>query len=140
MKFKLLKGDIEEFALFDEFFPENSSELQIQTGIEVKINIKDERLALSHSVKFENNSDIILKIKSTFYFGFDENTWNDFIKEEAIIIETAKLCRLGEIVVGATRGMLMAKTANTEFSKLILPPIKLGELFQEDLIFNKKSN
>lgn len=139
MKFNLIKGDIEEFAILEEQLPENLNDLIVDNSIRAKLNISDKQIALINTVKYLVKEKNLLKIRSVFYFQIDDCSWNELIKQNKLIFEKEKIQHLGIIITGATRGMLMAKCINTPYSKYILPPINIRELFYEDLIFEKEN-
>lgn len=140
MKFSLIKGDIEEFAILEENLPENLDNLFVDSGIRAKLNVKDKRIALINTVKYILNDKSLLKIRSVLYFQIEESSWNELIKEDKIVFEKDKIQHLGIITIGATRGMLIAKCMNTPYSKLILPPININKLLNEDIIFETEAS
>lgn len=135
MKFSLIKGDIEEFAILEEKLPENLDDLLVDNSIRAKLNVSDKRIALANTVVYILEKKNLLKIRSVLYFQIDDSSWNDLIEDNKIILKKEIIQHLGIITTGATRGMLIAKCMNTPFSKLILPPISISKLLHEDIIF-----
>lgn len=138
MKFSLNKGEIDEFAIIEENLPEDLNNLYIDTNVKVKLSVSDKAVAIVNTVKYINIEKVILKITSTLYFKIEEESWQNLIKGENIIFEKEKVQHLGAIVIGTTRGMLIAKCQNTPYSKIILPPISVKELLPEDIIFKNE--
>lgn len=136
MKFSLVKGDIDEFAILDDKLPDNLDKLLVDNSIRAKIDVKEKILALVNTVKYISHDKDLLKIRSILYFKIEESSWNEINKNNKIIIEKKYLQHMGIIIIGATRGMLIAKCNNTVFSKLILPQIKISDLLFEDIIFD----
>lgn len=137
MKFSLIKGDIEEFAILEEKLPENTDDLLVDNSIRVRLNVTDRRIALVNTVIYILDIKNLLKIRSVLYFQIEESSWNELIKEDKIIFKKDTIQHLGIITTGATRGMLIAKCMNTPYSRLILPPININKLLYEDIVFEK---
>jgi len=139
MKFRLIKGDIDEFAIFEESLPTNLDNLTIDNKISVKINVEDKKIALVNTVKYIDGDKSLLKITSILFFQIDENSWKDSIVDNQIIVSKESIQKMGSITAGATRGMLIAKCLNTPFSQLILPPVNISKMIGEDLKFTLSS-
>lgn len=135
MKFSLIKGDIEEFAILEDNLPENLQDLSVENNIRVKLSTSEKQIGIVNTVKYILDNKSLLKIRSVLYFQIENSSWKDLIKENKIIFEKDKIQHLGIITTGATRGMLIAKCTNTPYSKLILPPINIGKLLYEDIVF-----
>lgn len=137
MKFSLIKGDIEEFAILEETIPDNLNDLFVENNIKVKVDVVNKKIALVNVIKYVTNDKSLLKITAVLYFKIDETSWSDMIKGDEIIIEKEKIQHLGTITIGATRGMLIAKCMNTPFSTLTLPLVSIDDLLFDDIVFNK---
>lgn len=136
MKFSLVKGEIEEFAILDDRLPDNLEDLMVDCSIRAKLNVQSKSIGIVNIIKYSINDKILLKITSVIYFQIEDNSWKELVTDDKIIFSKEKLHHLGIIVTGATRGMLIAKCANTPFSALILPPINVSKLLNEDIVFD----
>lgn len=136
MNFSLIKGDIEEFAILEDNLPENLQDLSVENNIRVKLSITDKQIGIVNTVRYILDNRSLLKIRSVLYFQIEDSSWQELIKESKIVFEKDKIQHLGIITTGSTRGMLIAKCMNTPFSKLILPPVNIGKLLYEDIVFD----
>lgn len=138
MKYRLLNGDIDEFAIFSEEIPIQASDIMIENAISVKLNVEEKKIALVNTIFYLLNEEKLLKLKSTLYFKIVDESWDEMIVDKNLVIPKEKIQHLGIISTGTSRGILIAKTANTPFSKLILPPVKVQEILYEDIVFELK--
>lgn len=136
MKFSLINGDIQEFAILEEKIPDNLNDLFVENQIKVQVDVVNKKIALVNVVKYVTNDKSLLKITAILYFKIDESSWNDMIKGDEVVFEKQNIQHLGTITIGATRGMLIAKCMNTPFSKLTLPLTNIDDLLYEDIVFN----
>lgn len=80
----------------------------------------------------DNLSTSILEIAN--HFQIDENSWKSFeIKDGKLILPQGFATHLLVFTLGTLRGVLHAKTENTEFNKYFLPTINTTEMIQGDL-------
>ena len=135
MKYHLLNGEIDEFAIFSEDIPVNKTDITIENSISVKLSIETKKIVLINTIFYLNKEEKLLKLKSSLYFKIPDDSWDGLIVDNTIIIPKENIQHLGIIVTGTSRGILIAKTANTPFSRLILPPIKINDLLHEDIKF-----
>ncbi|MEJ5053430.1 hypothetical protein [Sphingobacterium sp. MYb382] len=137
MKFKLIKGEIEEFAIIEDKIPEDLDNIIVKCGIIAKINPNEKIIAIYNTVRFCIGIKDLLKIKSVLYFKIHADTWDSLIFEEEIILKKTQVQHFGIITIGATRGMLIAKTNNTPYSSMLLPPLNINDIINEDIKFLK---
>lgn len=134
MEFKLLKGEIEKFVITSYNIPEDISKVIVESRFSIKVNVEEKIIALTHIFGYTNNhEEKLLKIESTLYHEVTESTWENFIQDKKVIIPKGIIQHFGILSIGATRGMLIAKTADTPFSKLIVPPVNIGRILNENV-------
>jgi hypothetical protein len=136
MKFSLIKGDIKEFAIIDDNLPSDLEGLLVDNGIKAKLNTSEKVLALENTVKYALDDKILLKIVSVMYFKIEDSSWDKIISDGQIVFNKDTLRHFGIITIGATRGMLIAKCVNTPMSKVILPPMNIDKLLNQDITFS----
>lgn len=129
--FKLIRIQTKEFASFKENFISESLSLTI--NLSVGVNNEEHAVALTPSLTFlsEENKPV-LKISASCEFAIQPDKWKDFITETSIIIPEGLLKHLLMITIGTVRGILHAKTENTDLNKILLPTINVHELINKN--------
>jgi hypothetical protein len=133
--FKLIRIQTKEFASFKENF--TSESLSISINLSVGVDNKNHALALTPSFTFlsEENKPI-LKISASCEFAIIPDKWKDFITGKSIIIPESLLKHLLMITIGTVRGILHARTENTDLNRVLLPTISVNELINKDHVVN----
>ncbi|GEM66255.1 hypothetical protein SF1_42370 [Sphingobacterium faecium NBRC 15299] len=138
MKFKLIKGEVEEFAILEDKLPDDIDKLLINCNIQAKVNIDEKIIGITNAVKYSLESKTLLKIKSTLYFKIHEDSWSEFERDTTVVLKKDKVQHFGIIAIGATRGMLIVKTVNTPYSSILLPPLNINKIIDDDIILEVK--
>lgn len=137
MEFKLLKGEIDKFVITSYNVPQDLNKVVVESKFSIKVNTEEKVIALTHIFSYINNhEEKLLNITSTMYHEVLESTWKSFITNNKIIIPKDVIQHFGILSIGATRGMLIAKTADTPFSKLIVPPVNIKKILKDDIEIN----
>lgn len=138
IKFKLSGIDIEEFAILEKNFIENK-DIGFQHGLSFEIDDENKLIACIVTFEFLCKDNIFLKLQTRNHFSINLKCWQEtLLKTNEIIIPKGLLAHLATIGVGTARGVLLAKTENTEFSKFIIPLINLQEMIQEDMVIENE--
>ena len=135
VKFALNGIKIEQFAILEENYDPNKIEISLGTGLQFKIDNKNEQIACFLSFEFIQKEKIFLKIQVSCHFKIEKSAWNSFIKEDNLVVSKGLLAHLAMITTGTARGALFAKTEGTPFSKYIVPTINVEEMIKEDALF-----
>jgi hypothetical protein len=127
----------EQFAIIDESFTD-SKEINIRTDIGFGLD-KDNRMVRVHlKISFLCLEQPFLLLEVAVYFIIKPESYELFLNEDKTLLTLpAGIAQhLGVIAVGTARGILHAKTENTEYNKFFLPTLNLVELVKEDVVFN----
>lgn len=132
---KLIRIQTKEFASFKENY--TSESLSLTINLSVGVNNDGHAVALTPSITFlsEDNKPI-LKISASCEFAIQPDKWKEFITETSIVIPESLLKHLLMITIGTIRGILHAKTENTDLNKILLPTINVSELINKDHVVN----
>lgn len=128
----------EEFAIIkDAFNPGNSLEIQHELGFGT--DKENQKIYVRKLARFQHpSSGPIIVIAISCHFVINPENWEDFKVEDSgvIIIPKDFATHLAMLVVGTLRGVLHAKTENTDFNKFIFPPFNVTSLVPNDVIFD----
>lgn len=133
-RFKMIGIEVPEFAIITEKDSiENGS---IENSVQFSYNIEENIVAVHFTVIFKEENDVFLKIKIECTFIVEPSDWK--------VITTKKVLPKGFLrhitfqSVGALRGILFSKLEKTCYTNLILPPINVEDMIENDLSINIK--
>lgn len=134
VSFALRKIETKQFAFIEEAFTKDS-----QTSLNVKLRFsvnKEMRMIDSAAiVKFIANENVFLLIEISCFFEIKDTSWRNYITDDGkISVPKGILRHLAMHTVGTLRGVLHAKTENTDFYKYFLPPINVEAMISDDLL------
>lgn len=133
--FRLRKIKTVQFATIGEA-PEEG-EIEITAGIDFAIDAKNHQISCTTRFEFlfDGNRFIILSVTCDFEVGPD--TWKNRIKtdEQKHSFDANFMQHLGVVTVGTARGVLHAKTEDTDFNKFFLPTVNVTQIVPEDVEF-----
>lgn len=126
IQYKYVQIKTEQFAtLIDDV--SQVSDIEIQTGLEIKANKENKQIGVYLSFEYLLNENPILIIKTSNHFIIEESSWEDLCsdKGDKLLLPEDFSLHLIKLSVGTTRGILHEKTVNTSFNRLILPSITI---------------
>lgn len=128
----------EEFAIIkDAYISDNP--LEIQHELSFGADKENQKIYVRKLARFQHpGSGPIIVIAISCHFVINPENWEDFKVEgsERIIIPKDLAIHLSMLVVGTLRGVLHAKTENTDFNKFIFPPFNVTSLVPDDVVFD----
>lgn len=124
----------EEFAILEKF-PKVENDMGFNTEIQFTIYEETKEMTCFVSVEFIIKKIKLLKLKVACHFAVKPENWEDFTVENRLIVPKDFLVHLAMIAVGTTRGVLHAKTENTEYQLFAMPLIDVQNVITEDEIF-----
>lgn len=133
--FQLVDITTEQFALLEENFVE-SEQVSLKTGIDFKIDFDNKLLGCEAKFVFGQNEVMFLMIEVACHFEVKKKDWESFKIEERFVVPSYFLEHLAVLTVGTTRGVLFAKTENTQFSQFIIPTVNIAQMKIEDGVFS----
>lgn len=135
IKFALRKITTLQFATVD------SVQVQLDT---INLNygfgfgLNEENKIVGCSVKFEffSNSNLFIVINVLCDFAIEPESWESFIDKEknVMVLPISIATHLATLTVGTARGILHAKTENTDFNKYFIPTINVTDSLKEDVV------
>jgi len=127
----------EQFAIVEESYTD-ATDINLRTDIAFGLD-KDKRMVRVHlKISFLCREQPFLLLEVAVYFIIRPESIESFLNEDKNLLTLpANFAQhLGVIAVGTVRGILHAKTENTEFNKFYLPTLNLVDLVKEDVVFN----
>lgn len=131
--FRLADIVTEQFATFD-ISADCENNIQLTTDIETGFNAEDKVIGIMAKFTFKANSEPFIVVEGGCYFEIEPQKWDSMIIENTITFPKEFIRHLAVITVGTTRGILHAKTENTEFNQYHLPTVNVTEIITEDSI------
>jgi len=127
----------EQFATIEDSF-DREGEINLSTGLNFAFEKDLKMIAVFTKFEFESNAKPFLIVETSCHFNINPDAWQMFGNEDTgnVVIPKNFMQHLTMIAIGTARGVLHAKTENTEFNSLILPTINATELVQEDVEAN----
>lgn len=134
VSFALRKIETKQFAIIDEAFTQNS---QASLNMKLRFSVNKEMRMIDSSamVRFLANGNVFLLIEIGCFFEIKDTSWLNYITDDGkISVPKGILRHLAMHTVGTLRGVLHAKTENTDYNKFILPPINVEAMIPDDLL------
>ena len=134
IKFQLVNITTEQFAVIEDAFDTENKNVSFSVNIDFGID-KEQKLIISNvKVQFEQNKSVFLIIEVSNQYIVDDTAWNEQINiKNKYIIPKGFATHLMVLTIGTLRGVLHAKTENTEFNRFILPTLNVSELIDSDI-------
>lgn len=134
--FALKKITTEQFAILADAYKQGK-DAEMTTQISFAINPANRMLGVKILFRFSHGSATFLLLEASCHFDIAKDGWNAVKQEnEKLIFPVGFIQHLSMITVGTARGILHAKTENTELNQFIIPTINLTEILKEDLVFD----
>lgn len=133
--FTLAKINTMQFATIEMQIDEQA-EIDIQANIDYGVSNENKRALCITKFEFQYKSKPIIILEVNCEFQFDDKTWKSLSNKTEIKLPTGLLQHLAVLTIGTVRGILHAKTENTEYNKYYLPTLNITEMIQEDLKFS----
>lgn len=136
--FKLGGIFVDQFATIKSLYKEGTDKVSFGHGIRVDV-ANDEmslRLRFNAAFKMSKQEAPFLMIEAGCIFNFNEPAWEDFRKpkKDKLTIPKPLIHHLMGVTISTVRGILYAKTQDTEFSKFIIQLIPSSNLVKDDIV------
>ena len=132
--FTLAKINTMQFATIEMQIDEQA-EIDIQSNIDYGVSNENKRALCITKFEFQYESKPIIILEVNCEFQFDDKTWKSLSDKTDIELPAGLLQHLAVLTIGTVRGILHAKTENTEYNKYYLPTLNVTEMIKEDLKF-----
>lgn len=138
--FALAKVTTEQFAIIAENF-KNGSEIKLHINFRFAADNKQKVVAVFNSFVFETEEKQFLLIEAGCHFAIAPDSWEKMYDKELnkLVVPKGFLQHMGMLTVGTNRGILHAKTENTNFNQFHIPTVNVAELIKKDSVFEFKS-
>ena len=137
--FALRGMNTEQFATFPDLYDEDKDVLFWQ-GYEYGADPDSHFVGVLTEYRFAHGETPFLTIKISCHFEVIIDAWKEMLSEDeqSITLDPGFLGHLLMLTIGTCRGVLHAKTENTEFNQYLLPAINVAELITEPLTIEFK--
>jgi|TARA_B110000908_G_scaffold30968_1_gene36787 hypothetical protein len=132
--FQLVDITTEQFAMVKENYTKET-ETSLKTGIDFKIDIENNIIGCDASFIFSQEEKMFLLLEVGCHFNVKKKDWEGFETDGKLVVPKYFLEHLAVLTIGTARGVMFAKTENTQFSQFIVPTINVTLLIKEDGIF-----
>lgn len=128
----MIKINTEQFAILSEEIPSELKNVSMETRLQFKVS-KEHRIAPVAKFSFEKDGLPLLIIEVCCEFYIHPEDWSGMIHGDDIVIPQEALEYFSAQTVGTARGILHCKTEGTPFNMLIIPPVNVSSMINEDL-------
>ena len=137
--FALTKVTTEQFAILEDNFVEKE-EIKIEINIRFAADSKRKMIGAFTAFSYEIKNQSFLIIETGCHFNIEPKAWDEMFDETENQIKIPKgfLQHMAMLTVGTTRGVLHAKTENTQFNMYHLPTINVADLIKQDKVIEFK--
>lgn len=138
IRFRMAQINVDQFAILADTLPHEGLSYTLNIGFSGAPEAK--RLACAFSIEFKHYESPILKLGIICEFDIHKEDWDSCTNGDIITISKEHLGFFANQTVGTARGILFCKTEGTDFRKLILPPVDLTKLLDDDLVIGLQPN
>lgn len=133
IKFRMIDISVPQFAILAEEPPK--AKLICDIGLGFRYAKEQKRIAteLKFSYEDEQKRPVIILVVNCV-FEINPADWDNSIKDGKLTLDKNILGYFASQTVGVTRGILYERTNGTPFNSLILPPINLTKMLNDDLV------
>lgn len=140
--FALAKITTEQFATLESNLPQERVGFGIALHFRFSVNEKSKMIGVFANFAFLAEEKQFLIVEGGCHFKIKPEDWDNMLNDDQTELTAPKglLRHLATITVGTTRGILHAKTENTNFNEYHLPTINVVEVVNEDSVFKFNKN
>jgi len=133
--FQLINITTEQFATIPDAFDKSIKEITFSVNIDFGVNKEERVIASVVKIQFEQKKSTFLIIEISNHYNIEQSGWDEMNKDDKnkLIIPKDFATHLLILTIGTLRGVLHAKTENTEFNQFVLPTLNISELIQSDI-------
>jgi hypothetical protein len=135
ISFAFVSISTEQFAIIEDNIDKRNSKFNLNSILEFKINKEENMVGVFLTFNFNQKDKVFLKIQTLCNFKIDENSWDELLVEDKIVIPKGYLTHITVLSVGTTRGILHEKTNDSFLNKFVLPTIDVTKLVNADAEF-----
>jgi hypothetical protein len=132
LNYQLVEIKTNKFSLFEINF---SDTVEINFSNQMGFNLVANKRILTpiFDIEISQKKKVFCKLSTEVSFNISEESWTKLQMGQEKFINFPKqiLLIFGSLTVGTARGVLHSKLVNTEYERVILPPINLEEMMKE---------
>lgn len=129
-----------QWAVFPEHF-DRQKPMDVKPSIEFRVDADQKLIGVLINIEYEQNKVAFAKVQNECIFDVNEKNWEPLIKDEKLVIPGAILERLLSIAIGTTRGVVHAKSSDTEIGAMLTPIVPLqGGMKDMEMHIGAKKN
>lgn len=138
LQFQLVKIDAPQFAIIND--GEFSNPLQINFELNFAVDSSYTSIKNALKIVFLNSSEPVMQLVVECYFAISQDSWQEMTQQDnTIIVPVGFLQHLATITVGTARGVLFARTVETNLNKYVLPLVNVTEMVKNDMVIKPQS-
>lgn len=138
LQFQLVKIDAPQFAIIND--GEFSNPLQINFELNFAVDSSFTSIKNALKIVFLNSSEPVMQLVVECYFAISQDSWQEMTQQDnTIIVPVGFLQHLATITVGTARGVLFARTVETNLNKYVLPLVNVTEMVKNDMVIKPQS-
>ncbi len=136
--FALSKITTEQFEVTESNLPAEGAEIGIKMNFRFSANASQKMIGIFTNFNFHNGDKQFINVEGGCHFDIQPVDWDTMLNNEKteLTVPRELLRHLAEVTVGATRGILHARTENTDLNSFHLPIINIDNIVNSDSVFN----
>jgi len=132
--FQLVKIITEQFAIISDVYDSSNKDIAFSVNIKYGIDKKEKTIASVVKIQFEQKKSAFLIIEISNHYKIEQPAWDKMLKNnEKLMVPKDFATHLLVLTIGTLRGVLHAKTEDTEYNQFVLPTLNVSEFLQEDI-------
>jgi len=136
IQFALVKITTEQFAILGEL-PKNDEKVKMNFHHRFAFNSDKHLIGVFVKFDFIYDNKVFLTLESACHFKIDNKDWQKLTDGESNHLNLPKgfATHLLVLAVGTARGILHAKTSQTDFNRYFIPLLNISGMIKRDVIF-----
>jgi len=134
-QFRMDQIKVEQFAILEDKLPQN--DIDFSAELTHGASKEDKVLAIRLKVSYTSDEKLLLVCVVSCEFKIEPNSWQEWEKDNQVIVPRGFIAHLAMHTFGTARGILFSRTEGTPYQRLILPPTNVDAIIKEDFIIEK---
>lgn len=135
ISYSYAKISLEQFAIFEENFDQNQSQIEFQTQVQFSYDQGHNVICNSIVVSINQNKNAVLKAEQRSFFEINSDSVEMLRNEQGqIVFSPQLLVQFASLNYGSMRGSLHIKTLGSPVNRFILPPIYFNKMIESEFI------
>lgn len=130
VRFNMSRIAVSQFAILSENMPQG--EMNMLTEISFQYSSESRQIACEAGFRFTYEDETILVLKVQCEFRIHESDWAGFVRKDGVGIPKSVLEILAVHTIGTSRGVLFCKTEGTAFNSLMIPPLNVARMMEDE--------